>query len=66
MSTREKSPSPPPAPWPEMFPSSRVHTASRQMFYTGLTQSIVVEGLGSADADQRCREGVDGSKLSFP
>lgn len=66
MSTREKSPSRPPAPWPEMFPSSESILHPGKCFYTGLTQSIVVEGLGSADADQRCREGVDGSKLSFP
>lgn len=48
------------------FPAQESILHPGRCFYTGLTQSIVVEGLGSADADQRCREGVDGSKLSFP
>lgn len=47
------------------FPAQSPYRIKANVF-TQIWQSIVVEGLGSADADQRCREGVDGSKLSFP
>lgn len=65
MPGHEKSPSPPPPPWSEVFPSPRSIPQWSKCFYTDLVQSIVVEGPASADADQHYREAVDVSKLSF-
>lgn len=58
MRTHKKYSSPPPVPWPRLFPGSVSSPHRGECFCTGLAQGVVVERAGAA---QWCTPVVQGS-----